>query len=272
MYLWYFFHFFYNIFLFKFKVHAYIIAELKEEMPSVFGKEAKKKELIKNLNKTYEKIQRTHNISLGDFPDINRMRDVLENLDFGTFKPLDKRLIERVDNMLATDITQLMQMLPKEENQSSTDTASRVRGGAFEDETGPFGFGKSEGVNAGVGEEDWIVARNRKPWDDTFPTLHPVNGKISGASAKSELVKSKLPNSVLAKVWRLSDVDADGYLDIDEWALANYLVKLKLDGFEIPNALPEHLIPPAKRRLFPTLNSADANPNTITHIVQVMQY
>jgi hypothetical protein len=33
------------------KVHAYIIAELKKEMPNVLGKEAKKKELIKNLKR-----------------------------------------------------------------------------------------------------------------------------------------------------------------------------------------------------------------------------
>ena len=235
-------------------MHAYIIAELKEEMPSMFGKDSKKKELIKNLDKIYEKIQRTHNISPGDFPNINKMREVLDSLDFRTFKPLDKKLIDKVDNMLATDITQLMQMLPKEEYQISLDQGG-VRGGAFEDESGPFGVGKSEGINAGIGEEDWIVARNRKEWDDIFPSLHPVNGKISGASARSELIKSKLPNSVLAKVWRLSDIDVDGFLDMDEWVLANYLVKLKLDGFEIPNTLPEHLIPPSKRKIFPTLNS-----------------
>jgi hypothetical protein len=46
-----------------FKVHAYIISELKEEMPSMFGKDSKKKELIKNLDKIYEKIQHVHNVS-----------------------------------------------------------------------------------------------------------------------------------------------------------------------------------------------------------------
>ena len=33
-----------------FQVHAYIISSLKKDMPSVFGKEGKKKELIKNLD------------------------------------------------------------------------------------------------------------------------------------------------------------------------------------------------------------------------------
>lgn len=60
-------------------------------------------------------------------------------------------------------------------------------------------------------------------------------------------MKSKLPNSVLARVWQLSDVDRDGDLDRDEFALANYLVNLKQEGHDLPSELPEHLIPPSKK-------------------------
>lgn len=128
------------------KVHAYIISELKEEMPSVFGKDTKKKELIKNLDKIYEKIHRVHGISPGDFPNIQKMRESLELSDFKTFKPLEKKLIERVDVMMANDITQLMQMLPKEEVRSpELATGGSVRHGAFDDEAGPFGIGTVEG-------------------------------------------------------------------------------------------------------------------------------
>ena len=45
------------------KVHMRIISELKNEMPACFGKESKKKELIKNLSKIYEKIQREQQVS-----------------------------------------------------------------------------------------------------------------------------------------------------------------------------------------------------------------
>ena len=54
------------------------MSEIREEMPSVFGKDSKKKEIIKNLDKIYEKIQRTYAISPGDFPNINKMREILE--------------------------------------------------------------------------------------------------------------------------------------------------------------------------------------------------
>lgn len=40
-----------------------------------------------------------------------------------------------------------------------------------------------------------------------------------------------------------------GMLDADEFALASYLIKIKLDGNEIPATLPSHLVPPSKREL-----------------------
>ncbi len=66
-------------------------------------------------------------------------------------------------------------------------------------------------------------------------------------AAKQEMVKSKLPNSVLGKVWKLADVDKDGMLDCDEFALAMHLINVKLDGHELPAELPDHLVPPSKR-------------------------
>lgn len=65
-------------------------------------------------------------------------------------------------------------------------------------------------------------------------------------AAKEEFLKTKLPNSVLSKIWKLADVDDDGVLDSDEFALAMYLVKIKLEGSELPSTLPKHLIPPSK--------------------------
>lgn len=56
------------------QVHAYIISSLKKEMPSVFGKENKKKELVNNLAEIYGRIEREHQISPGDFPNLKRMQ------------------------------------------------------------------------------------------------------------------------------------------------------------------------------------------------------
>ena len=71
-----------------------------------------------------------------------------------------------------------------------------------------------------------------------------------GRSAKDEMLKSNLPSKVLGKIWKLSDTDSDGMLDNDEFALAMHLIKVKVEGNEIPDELPKHLVPPRKRSGF----------------------
>ncbi|XP_002072679.2 EH domain-containing protein 1 isoform X1 [Drosophila willistoni] len=231
------------------KVHAFIIAELRKDMPSVFGKDSKKKDLIKNLGQIYDRIQREHSISPGDFPDIKKMQDVLQHQDFTKFHSLKPHLLDIVDNMLAKDIARLMEMIPQEEMTLVSEPV--VKGGAFEgvidDHVSPFGYMKGEGIDAGYGEHEWICNKDKTRTDAIFNGLGPVDGRISGATAKQELIKSKLPNSVLSKIWKLSDVDGDGFLDSDEFALALHLINVKLDGCELPTVLPEHLVPPSKR-------------------------
>ena len=48
-------------------------------------------------------------------------------------------------------------------------------------------------------------------------------------------------------IWRHSDVDHDGMLDSDEFALAMHLIHIKLEGFDLPEDLPDHLVPPSKK-------------------------
>lgn len=98
------------------KVHAYIIAELRKDMPSFIGKDSKKKDLIKNIGQVYDRLQKEHQISPGDFPEIKKMQDVLANQDFSKFHSLKPHLIEAVDKMLANDIARLMSMIPQEES------------------------------------------------------------------------------------------------------------------------------------------------------------
>ena len=104
-----------------------------------------------------------------------------------------------------------------------------------------------EGLDVGTGDSEWVVNKDREKWDAMFESLNPVEGKVTGAAAKKEMGKSKLPNPVLAKVWGLADIDKDGALDGDEFALAMYLVNIKLDGYDMPDELPVHLIPPSKK-------------------------
>ncbi|XP_014680692.1 PREDICTED: EH domain-containing protein 3-like [Priapulus caudatus] len=233
------------------KVQAYIISSLKNQMPAMFGKDNKKKELIKGLDQTFAQIQREYQISPGDFPDVNRMREQLKDMDFSKFHSLRPRLLEAVDSMLATDVAQLMALIPKEDSLASAEiNPPTIHAGAFGGaENSPFTMGSGEGVDAGRDDADWIVAKDKPNYDETFQRLNPVDGKVTGAAAKQEMIRSKLPNSVLGKIWKLADVDKDGMLDDYEWALANHLIKVRLDDNPLPNTLPDHLVPPTKRDL-----------------------
>lgn len=228
------------------KVHAYIISHLRGQMPSLFGKETKKKELIASLGDVFAQLQRQYQISPGDFPNIKHMQEQLQFHDFSKFQPLKPKLLENVDKMLSEEIAKLMARIPKEEHDKVENSA--VKGGAFEGyKESPFGIGKGEGIDRGHDQSEWVVGQEQYKYDEAFAALNPVNGKITGAAAKAEMVKSRLPNAILGKVWKLSDIDKDGMLDSEEFALAMHLINIKLEGHDLPNELPPHLIPPSKR-------------------------
>uniref|UniRef100_A0A8C1AHU3 Epidermal growth factor receptor pathway substrate 15-like 1a n=1 Tax=Cyprinus carpio carpio TaxID=630221 RepID=A0A8C1AHU3_CYPCA len=98
-------------------------------------------------------------------------------------------------------------------------------------------------------ESLWAVRPEEKgKFDGIFESLAPVNGLLSGEKVKPVLINSKLPVDVLGKVWDLSDIDKDGHLDKDEFAVAMHLVYRALEKEPVPSVLPSSLIPPSKRK------------------------
>ncbi|KAK5869431.1 hypothetical protein PBY51_024147 [Eleginops maclovinus] len=98
-------------------------------------------------------------------------------------------------------------------------------------------------------ELHWAVRPEEKnTFDGIFESLAPVNGLLSGDKVKPVLINSKLPLDVLGKVWDLSDIDKDGHLDRDEFAVAMHLVYRALEKEPVPSILPSSLIPPSKRK------------------------
>ncbi|NWU38874.1 EPS15 factor, partial [Hylia prasina] len=95
----------------------------------------------------------------------------------------------------------------------------------------------------------WAVKLEDKvKYDAIFDSLNPVNGLLSGDKVKPVLLNSKLPVDILGRVWELSDIDRDGMLDRDEFAVAMYLVYCALDKEPVPMSLPAALVPPSKRK------------------------
>ena len=101
--------------------------------------------------------------------------------------------------MLSEDVPKLMSMVPQEEqtflqlqSQIGHVPVSQTTTIFTDQQETPFEYGGVEGINAGVGETEWIVTRFRHEYDEVFNRLSPQTGKISGASAKQEMIKSKL--------------------------------------------------------------------------------
>ncbi|XP_034035594.1 epidermal growth factor receptor substrate 15 isoform X2 [Thalassophryne amazonica] len=95
----------------------------------------------------------------------------------------------------------------------------------------------------------WIVKPEEKmKFDSIFDSLAPVGGMLTGEKVKPVLLNSKLPVDILGRVWELSDIDRDGMLDKDEFAVAMYLVYRALEGEPVPMSLPPPLVPPSKRK------------------------
>jgi len=225
------------------KVHNTIVGYLKSQMPMI-GKESKKKEMIKHLDRVFADISSEFSIPAADLPDPDNFAEKLKKMDFTKFPAYDKAMMDRVDKMLSEDFPRLMKMIPAEDTDTTQRGAGMIRGGRFDKVTMPDG----QGINAGLGEQVWIVSRDKSRYDEIFSTLEQHNGKITGRVAKEEMLKSKLSSHVLGKVWRLADHDCDGMLDMEEFALAMHLIKVKCDGHNLPEALPDHLVPPGHRR------------------------
>nr|XP_040015871.1 intersectin-2a isoform X4 [Gasterosteus aculeatus aculeatus] len=89
------------------------------------------------------------------------------------------------------------------------------------------------------GASVWAVTpEEREKYDKQFDALAPVLGYVSGEQARKFFLRSGLPASVLAEIWNIADMDSDGKMDRQEFSIAMKLVKLKLQGRNLPSVLP----------------------------------
>ena len=102
--------------------------------------------------------------------------------------------------------------------------------------------------------DQWAVGSQEKAqFDQIFAKVDSQNlGYITGEQAVGFFSNSRLPEDVLAQIWDLADINSEGQLNRDEFAVAMYLIKQqrsKRDGRDVlPQSLPSNLIPPSMRR------------------------
>jgi EH domain-containing protein 1 len=222
------------------KVHAHLINHLRQQF-GMFGKSKDQKRMLEDdkLAEHFRAVQQAHRLPVGDFPNMRRFREQVEKFEIWKFNKLDKKQLAAMEEVLSRDIPALMRKLPQED-------AAKFREYKQEQEVNPFAADPDrEEV-----QEGWAITQAMKQrFDVEFYALDlgPDN-KASGAACKGVLLKSKLAPAQLRVIWDLADIDKDGALDAAEFAVACYLIESVQNGADLPQELPENVIPPQKRR------------------------
>jgi hypothetical protein len=90
-------------------VHACMLGHLRSKMPLFFGGEATRTRLIANLPTVFEEVRNLYHLSEGDFPSVEVMRGVLQTQDFYTFPPIDRKTLNKLQEMLTIDIPRIIE-------------------------------------------------------------------------------------------------------------------------------------------------------------------
>uniref|UniRef100_A0AAQ6AK23 Intersectin-1 n=1 Tax=Amphiprion ocellaris TaxID=80972 RepID=A0AAQ6AK23_AMPOC len=98
---------------------------------------------------------------------------------------------------------------------------------------------------------DWAVPQSsRLKYRQLFNSHDKMmSGHLTGPQARTILMQSSLPQSQLATIWSLSDIDQDGKLTAEEFILAMHLIDMAMSGLPLPPVLPPDYLPPTFRRV-----------------------
>ncbi|KAI8352731.1 P-loop containing nucleoside triphosphate hydrolase protein [Mortierella sp. GBAus27b] len=217
------------------RVHAYIIGHLRKEMPAVFGKKSRQRELMENLQGEFLKVQQTYNVPAGDFPNVTSFRQCLEGFKFENFAKANSQILSVVEDALSVDLPRVMSRLPHHGAPAQLN---------------PFlAAGGANGQNppkADIPPSYWHFSSvDMASAHPIFQSLNPIEGKVTGEAVKPYLMGTGLSVEVLAKIWTLADWTGDGYLNEDEFAVALHLVRAVGNGGEnvLPATLPHTMLP-----------------------------
>ncbi|KAH9829145.1 uncharacterized protein C8Q71DRAFT_791365 [Rhodofomes roseus] len=102
-----------------------------------------------------------------------------------------------------------------------------------------------------------LTMQDKAKFAKIFYAQNPSNGLLTGAQAGSLLLKSKLPQETLSRIWDLADVSCRGMLDLGDFTIAMYLVRGCMSGSlaSLPSSLPAALYEQAGNKPLPKIPS-----------------
>lgn len=238
----------------KVRVHAKLISRLREQLhwfwlPRSWHVAAWTKavsDLVGDIAAVKLRGGTWQGIASGDLPDPAVFQDAALSLDIYRLHDMDGDKLRSLEKSLATELPELSARLSKEVAEQAEQELSMREALSDDPDNGHAAAGEPS-----TSYSAW-AARVDKPATDALFRLQPggLGGRIIAADAHAYLAASgsSLGSQVLRSIWDLSDINGDGALDAEEFAVLQLLLARALAGKAVPTALPPHLIPPSKRK------------------------
>ncbi|GBG33429.1 EH-domain containing protein, putative [Hondaea fermentalgiana] len=229
------------------KTHALIVDHLRNKLPLMFKEKALQK-MLDSLENEYQEIHRKHGVPLGDFPRPETFRRALKthtDNDLSKFPPLNQRMIVELNDILSSHLPRLHAQHTAEAGRKRAAEAKRSAG-----DENPFGAKDGATPPLSVTNKDWAVdPESLALYSGEFDALGPVRDvdgkrKIHGNEVRDLLVATGVAKSKLRQIWNLSDLDQDGSLTLEEFAIARHLIEtFALKDEPLPEELPPSWMP-----------------------------
>jgi len=225
----------------RLKVHLLIIQHLRAQF-GWFGKSKTQTKMLSNLGQAFREIAQKNNLNLSDFPPPNKFRATIEKIMINKLPKIKKNDIPSLNDILERQIPKLMQDLPNTEEKSDFGSS-----GASSNPFAAVAMEKDAAVSA---SQAWIVnSAMKSTYDIKFHSLSLHGGKAAGGQIMNVMLQSGLQRETLKAIWTLADIDSDGKMDHEEFALCMFLIDHVKKGLKLPKTLPMRMVPPGKRKL-----------------------
>jgi len=171
--------------------------------------------------------------------------------------PMNRPSLTEVPNEVPNQIPTIAQDLPNEDWAHFSVTSSPQGSLSDRQDYNPYTsqdgvsslsesthHGSTSSLESDLDENVWKINDEQKEYyTNQFQKIQPnINEIIKGQQAREFFLKSNLPTELLSKIWRLSDLDNDHALNLEEFCIAMHLVVAVRHGVELPQELPYTLL------------------------------